>query len=473
MESVPPGGEMQTRFILVMFTAQSINPGLASGHREDRTLLSPETPLVRRLASVVVPLAAVLALVGCGGSGSESSEDTVDVVATTTQIGDWVAEVGGEGVTVHQILQPNTDPHDYEPKPSDVQAVAEAQLIFANGDDLDGWVEEVASDSGSEAEIVDLSTVVPVRLAGGGAHEHGDEEGAEHADEGHDEHGDEDGEHAEHEGEHAEDEKGGKEEHAEHGDEAHDEHGEGEEGGKEEHAEDGEHAHEEDGADEGDAMHDEEHAKGEEDGAGDEHAEGEESSDAEGHEGHSHDSEYDPHWWHDPTNAEAAVEEIERKLSEADPSRESEFEANADEYLASLEAMDEKIAACIESIPADERKMVTDHEAFGYFANRYGIEVVGAVIPSQTTQGQASAKDLSELAEEIEHEGVKAVFPETSVSSSVAEAIADQTGATAEYELYGDSLGPADSDGATYIEMEEANANAVLLGFTGGERGCD
>lgn len=336
---------------------------------------------LRHLSLAIVLLSvAALAVAGCGGSDSDSGGDSqqVDVVVTTTQIGDWVREVGGDAVDVHQILQPNTDPHDYEPRPSDVQAAAEARIVFANGDELDAWIEEIVSDSGSDAEVVDLGTVVPIQLAGEGEEEHTDEHGEE---------------------EHAEDEHGEEE--------------------------------------------------------------------------HHHDSEYDPHWWHDPRNAEAAVLEIKRALIAADPSAKAEFEANADAYLAQLRAMDTKIAACIDSVPAQERKLVTDHDAFGYFANRYGIEVVGAVIPSQTTQAQPSAKDLSELADTIEAESVRAVFPESSLSPSVAEAIADQTGASAEYTLYGDTLGPADSPAGTYIGMEEANADAVVRGFTGGSRGCE
>ena len=101
-----------------------------------------------------------------------------------------------------------------------------------------------------------------------------------------------------------------------------------------------------------------------------------------------------------------------------------------------------------------------------------GIEVVGAVIPSQTTQAQPSAKDLSALAATIEREHVVAIFPESSLSAKVAEAIADQTGASSSYRLYGDTLGPAGSDGATYLTMEAANANAMVRGFTAGRRGC-
>lgn len=300
-------------------------------------------------------LALALLLAGCSG-GSGGDDGRLDVVATTTQVGDFVRQVGGGAVAVDQILQPNTDPHEYEPRPSDVVATAEAELVFTSGDELDGWIGEVVSDSGSEARVVDLGAVVSERLPG--------EDSGEEA------------------------------------------------------------------------------------------------------------SAYDPHWWHDPRNAGAAVREIERSLGAADPAHRRVFERRAEAYLARLRALDAGIARCVESVPAARRKLVTDHDAFGYFAGRYGIDVVGAVIPSQATQAQPSAKDLSALAGLIEREGVEAVFPESSLSSKVAEAIAAQTGATAEYTLYGDTLGPAGSDGATYVQMEAANADSMVRGFTGGRRGC-
>jgi ABC-type Zn uptake system ZnuABC Zn-binding protein ZnuA len=322
---------------------------------------------VRRPAIVAASLGALALLgVGCGGgSGEDGGADRLAVVATTTQVGDFVGAVGGDGVEVTGLLQANSDPHDYEPRPADVQAAADADLVFVSGDGLDEWVEEVVADSGGDAELVDLGAVAPIRLP------------SEEEDE-----------------EHAEDE--------------------------------------------------EEH----------------------------HDSKHDPHWWHDPRNAEAAVREVQRSLATADPSHGAEFRRNADAYVARLRALDAGIAACVDSVPAAQRKLVTDHDAFNYFAERYGIEVVGAVIPSQTTQAQPSAKDLSELADTIEAEDVRAVFAESSLSPKLAQAIADQTGASAEYTLYGDTLGPEGSDGATYLGMEEANADAVLRGFTGGQRGC-
>jgi ABC-type Zn uptake system ZnuABC Zn-binding protein ZnuA len=123
-------------------------------------------------------------------------------------------------------------------------------------------------------------------------------------------------------------------------------------------------------------------------------------------------------------------------------------------------------------VPGSQRKLVTDHDALSYFANRYGLEIVGALFPSQATQAQPSAKDLTELADTIERENVGAIFPESSLSPKVVEAIARQAGVTVGGTLYGDTLGPEDSDGATYLEMEAANADAVVRGLTDGSHGC-
>jgi zinc/manganese transport system substrate-binding protein len=320
------------------------------------TALARALARVPRGAVAVAAATVVLALLGAGCGTSGSADGKLDVVATTTQIGDWVREVGGSAVSVDQVLQPNTDPHEYEPRPSDVEAAAGAKLVFANGDELDSWIDQIVSDGGSDAEVVDLGAAVPERLPG-------------------------------------------------------------------------------------------------------------ESSGAEA-------SKYDPHWWHDPRNAEAAVRVIARRLAAADPSHRAVYRRNAAAYLGRLRRLDAGIARCIDTVPASQRKLVTDHDAFGYFARRYGIDVIGAVIPSQTTQAQPSAQDVSELIELIEREGVKAVFPESSLSAKVADAIARQTGASADYTLYGDTLGPEGSSGATYLSMEAANADSMVRGFTAGRRGC-
>jgi ABC-type Zn uptake system ZnuABC Zn-binding protein ZnuA len=309
-----------------------------------------------RRASMAASLAGAFLLLGGCAASSSGSSDQVHVVATTTQIGDFVREVGGSAVAVDQILQPNTDPHEYEPRPSDIEGAADAKLVFANGDNLDAWVSQVVSESGSDAKVVDLGAGVPMKLSG---------------------------------------ESGGAEA-----------------------------------------------------------------------------SRYDPHWWHDPRNVEAAVREVSSQLAAADPKHARQFHGNAAAYLRRVKRLDGRISSCIASVPRSERKLVTDHDAFNYFAKRYGITVVGAVIPSQTTQAQPSAQDVSNLVGLIKREGVHAVFPESSVSPKLAQTIASETGALSNYTLYGDTLGPPGSSGSTYLGMEAANADAMVRGFTGGKRGC-
>jgi ABC-type Zn uptake system ZnuABC Zn-binding protein ZnuA len=172
-------------------------------------------------------------------------------------------------------------------------------------------------------------------------------------------------------------------------------------------------------------------------------------------------------------NVRAATDEIEAALTVRDPAGRQAFASNATAFRNEIASLDESIATCFNAIPADRRKLVTDHDALGYFANRYGIEVVGTVIPALTTAAQPSAGDLAELEQTIEEEDVRAVFPENAYSPQLAEAVARDTGASTEYSLYGDSLAPEGSDAATWLGMMRENANSMALGFTGGERGCD
>ncbi|MCW3016350.1 MAG: hypothetical protein JWO02_3442, partial [Solirubrobacterales bacterium] len=313
-------------------------------------------------------VAAVLALLGLGAAGCGASSDagtstnadgtpSIKVIATTTQLGDIIREVGSSSVQVTQILNPNSDPHGYEPRPKDVLATADAKVVFVSGDNLDTWMGDVVKQSGGSPAVVDLAAALPQRVPG-----------------------------------------------------------------------------ERDGPEA---------------------------------------STYDPHWWHDPRNVEAAVTKIRDTLAAAEPAATAKIDAGAEAYLAKVRALDTGIASCMRTIPVADRKLVTDHDAFGYFARRYDITVVGAVIPSQSTQAQPSAGDIAKLASIIRAQGVKAVFPESSVNPKLAEAIAKQTGARADLTLYGDTLGPAGSAGATYLGMEHANADAMAKGFTGGGRGCD
>jgi ABC-type Zn uptake system ZnuABC Zn-binding protein ZnuA len=203
---------------------------------------------------------------------------------------------------------------------------------------------------------------------------------------------------------------------------------------------------------------------------GHEHDEGE--HDEGEHDEGEHDEEADPHWWQDPHNAILAVAAIRDALVEADPDGRAAYDRNAAAYTRELRGLDADIARCIERVPPDKRKIVTTHDSLGYFAERYGVEVVGAVIPSLSTQAQPSARDVDELVRQIEEEGVEAIFPEVAVSQRLERAISRESGAEVGAELWTDSLGPEGSGAETYLDAMRADAAALVEGMSGGQVRC-
>ena len=308
---------------------------------------------MRRSPLLVVALLAVLAVfAGCGDDGA-GGDARIEAVATTTQAADLVRSVGGSRVEVDGILPPNADPHDYEPRPSDAAALAEADVVFRSGGHLDEWLDEVIDSAGGDANEVTLIDSVKTIA----------------------------------------------------------------------------------GADDGD-------------------------------------DETDPHWWQDPRNAILAVEAIRDALIEADPDGRAGYERRAAAYTTELSRLDSEIERCIDKVPAAKRKLVTTHDALGYFAHRYGIEVIGAVIPSLSTQAQPSAKDVDELVHQIEDEGVEAIFPEVAVAQRLEQAISREAGAEVGDELWTDTLGPDGSGAQTYLDAMRVNAAALAEGMSGGRVTC-
>ncbi len=299
----------------------------------------------RRSAALTAAALGALAI-GCGSDGgSGTGEPEPSVIATTTHVADLVRNVAGSHADVKQLLQANSDPHDYEPRPSDARAVAEADLLFRSGGELDEWLGDLLESSGADAEVVTL--IDAVRRRGG-----------------------------------------------------------------------------------------------------------------------------DPHWWQDPRNALMAVLAIRDALSRADPAGRGAYERNARAYARRLRRLDRSVARCIRALPASERRLVTTHDALGYFADRYGLKLVGALIPSLSTEAQPSAGDTAELVEQIRDQGVNAVFPESSLNPRLERAVSREAGVEVGGRLWADTLGPEGSKGETYIASIASNTEALVKGLSGGRRSC-
>jgi zinc/manganese transport system substrate-binding protein/manganese/iron transport system substrate-binding protein len=169
----------------------------------------------------------------------------------------------------------------------------------------------------------------------------------------------------------------------------------------------------------------------------------------------------DPHVWHTSVNAKKMVDNIAAALDRTDPAHKATYEANAAAYKKKLDAAAGQVRAILNEIPPANRKLVTNHDAFGYFAQAYGLKIVGAVIPSLSTQAEPSASDVAKLLETIKRERVKAIFAESSVGAKLATTLAHEAGVKVVDDLYGDSLGQPGGGAETVDGMWLANARKI------------
>jgi zinc/manganese transport system substrate-binding protein len=171
----------------------------------------------------------------------------------------------------------------------------------------------------------------------------------------------------------------------------------------------------------------------------------------------------DPHIWQDPRNAKVMVHNIALAFAAADPGHRADYEANEAAYSAELDRLDAEIANQIGALA--NKKIVTNHDAFHYYVDRYGLEFVGSIIPGFDSQAELSVRDISSIVRVVKSAGVKAVFSENSLPPKTAEAIARDAGVrvvAGENALYGDSLGPPGSDGDTYLKMLRHNTRVIV-----------
>lgn len=301
----------------------------------------------RLILCLVLTAATAVALAACSDSSGDpavtvpSGSMKLNVVATTVQITALTREVGGDLVQLRGLVPAGADSHVFEPSPSDLATIENADVILRHGIGLDNWLDGTLK-AGGDAIVITVTDGITA-------------------------------------------------------------------------------------------------AKNVEDG----------------------EEVADPHVWHDPDGAQDMVDAIADALAEADPADASAFRANASAYNAKLDETKRQVQAIIDEIPAENRKIVTNHDAFGYFARAFGLQVVGAVIPGISTEAEPSAQDTAALLETIKRENVKAIFAESSVNPALARTLANDAGVKIVDDLYGDSLGEPGSGAETVDGMLLANARKI------------
>lgn len=290
----------------------------------------------------------------CGGKSSVTTptsanapvatvppDTPVAVAATTTQIQDYVRNVGGDHVIVTGILKPNVDPHAYEPAVADLNALTKSNIVFVHGLGLDSWMDKAIKGASVNAPVITITTGIPLLK--------------------------------------------------------------------------------------GDAS----------------------------------EPEGDPHLWFDPTLVQTMVATIASGLAKVDPANAGAYQTNAKAYTDQLTQLDGQLKDMFNQVPKAQRKLVTNHDAFRYLAQRYGLTIVGAVIPSLSDTAEPSAKQVSDLIDRIKKEQVKAIFAESSANPKVAQQVAQETGITIVDTLYADTLGEPGSTGDTYLKMMTDDATTI------------
>lgn len=252
-------------------------------------------------------------------------------------------QVGGDRVEVFGHVKPGIDPHDFEPRASDLKAVANAQLVLLSAKHMEGYVGKLEEATGTKGGVIRVGDRFPsLKLS------------------------------------------------VQHGD-------------------------------------------------------------------HSHDGE-DPHWWHSIRNIARATKIVRDELTELSPADKATFSSNASAYLSKLETLDAWVKNKVAELPRDKRKLVTNHDAFGYFAREYGFTVMP--IAGLSKNDQPGSKKTAELIQAIKATGVKAVFSEDVANPKVIQEIAKETGAKFGGSLLSDGLGLGDAQ--TVEGMFKRNVNTIV-----------
>jgi len=289
----------------------------------------------------------VLSLAAC--SAPKNDHTGIKIVASTTMVGDVVSQIGGSHIQLTVLYPVGADPHTFEPRPQDVAAIANAQIIFLNGLELEHSLQPVidTNATGIVVKVSDGVEVLPFSSS-------------------------------------------------------------------------------------------------------------EITSQSQ--------ATSDPHTWMDPNLVKVWVNNIEAALSQIDPANAEEYAANAKSYLTQLTDLDGWIQTEVAQIPAENRKLVTDHENMGYFIHRYNFTLIGLVVDSLSTGASPSAQDLAKLEDLIKQQSVKAIFIGSTINPNLTDQVASDTG-TKVITINTESLGDPGSDTATYIQFVQKMVTAIVDGL--------
>ena len=376
----------------------------------------------------LMALGAIITLGGCTATptatseaepseASVASEDSLQVVTTFLPITQFTKAVAGDRAEVVQLLPTNVGPHDFQAKPSDIQAVANADVLVKNGLEIELFLDDMIENAeNSDLVTIDSSEEIAVFAS--------DEEGHDdHGEEAHDDHGEE---------AHAEEDDHG---HA-HGEEGHDDHAEAK--AHDDHDEEG---HDDHAEEKGHDDHGEEaHAKG------DAH-------------GHVH-GEFDPHIWLDPKRAVEQVENIRDGLIAADPEGEAEYTDNAAAFITELQALDADITEMLS--PFAGQTFVVFHDFAAYFASSYGMEAEVLVgLPEESP----SPDDVKRVVDTVKAEGLKTIMTEPQAGDSSFKALAqDLSVGVSEFDPL--EVGPTEAiQPDYYLTTMRQNAENLANGF--------
>jgi ABC-type Zn uptake system ZnuABC Zn-binding protein ZnuA len=362
-------------------------------------------------------LAAALLIAVMPGTAAQES-DPIRVVASFSILADVAANVAGDVAEVTSLVPLGAGPHGFNPSPQDMVKLSEADVVFVVGANFEEVLMETIANADQDMNIVIASNCVYIQPFGSDHEEH--------------------------------------------------------ESGEDDHKEDEHHetceAHHAEIADFAPPMPEDVHTLGmlhAVDCGG--HHHDEEDHDDEDDDGGDHAHEVgscDPHVWTDPYNAMLWALTIRDTLSALDPDNADVYAANAKAYIAEISDIFEDVEAMIATIPEDNRKLVTNHLAYGYYANRFGLEMAGTIIPAASTMAEPSARQIAELIDKIGAAGVPAVFADSTANPDLAQQVADETGVSF-HRLYTGSLTGEDGPAPTYIDYILVDTEIIVSALGG------